>query len=186
MEHGPTTTKSRGSRRSRMARTISREWYTVSAARAVSGSRRLTSSGVANKSLEATLTFCNRSWISDTATGTSGRDGGLHGPSDGPQLREKLELERLGEVGDPAGAACAGLAADDALHGLHVRESPQLELVVEVDQALRELVQVPILDRVVVHAEPGLRHLLARLIGLGEVAVHRLSGNREPAPAEEA
>ena len=35
---------------------------TVSAARAVSGRRRLTSSGVASKSLEATLTFCNRSW----------------------------------------------------------------------------------------------------------------------------
>ena len=56
---GPTTTNSRGSRRSRMARTISRELNTVAAAREVSGRRRLTSSGVANKSLDATLTFCN-------------------------------------------------------------------------------------------------------------------------------
>ena len=50
---GPTTTNSRGSRRSRIARTISRERNTVSAARAVSGSRRFTSSGVANRSLES-------------------------------------------------------------------------------------------------------------------------------------
>jgi len=32
---------------------------TVSAARVVSGSRRLTSSGVASSSLDATLTFCS-------------------------------------------------------------------------------------------------------------------------------
>ncbi len=49
----------RGSRRSNIARTISRDLNTVCAARAVSGSRRLTSSGVANRSLDATLTFCN-------------------------------------------------------------------------------------------------------------------------------
>jgi hypothetical protein len=42
-----------------MARTISRDLNTVAAALAVSGSRRLTSSGVANSSLDATLTFCS-------------------------------------------------------------------------------------------------------------------------------
>jgi hypothetical protein len=59
MEHGPTTTNSRESRRSKIARTDSRALNTASAALAVSGRRLLTSSGVANKSLETTLTFCN-------------------------------------------------------------------------------------------------------------------------------
>jgi hypothetical protein len=44
-----------------MARMISRERNTVSEARCVSGSLLFTSSGVANKSLDATLTFCNLS-----------------------------------------------------------------------------------------------------------------------------
>src|ERR1700723_4173723 len=91
MEQGQTTTKRGGSRRSNMARTSSRDLNTVSAARDVSGTRFLTSSGVANRSLEATLTFCNRSWMLVTDR--------LHGRSDGPKLRKEPQLQRLGEIG---------------------------------------------------------------------------------------
>ena len=48
-------------RDARMARTASRDLNTVSAAFVVRGKRRLTSSGVAKRSLETTLTFCSRS-----------------------------------------------------------------------------------------------------------------------------
>src|SRR5207249_11969290 len=57
-----------------------------------------------------------------------------HRGPDLPQLREELELERLGEVGHAAGAAGARLVADDALHGFQVMAAPQLEVVVEVDR----------------------------------------------------
>src|SRR5438046_6800275 len=67
-------------------------------------------------------------------------DGSHRGP-DLPQLRKELELQRLGELGNAAGAARAGLVADDALDGLQVMAAPQLEVVVEIDQAHGEHVQ---------------------------------------------
>src|SRR4029077_18105385 len=93
------------------------------------------------------------------------------------ELGEKLELERLGQVGDAAGAARAALVADDALDGLQVVEAPELEVVVQVDELLGELVQVPAAPGVVVDAEPGTRDLLARLVGLAEVAHQVVLGN---------
>src|SRR5213082_3287484 len=78
-----------------------------------------------------------------------------HRGPDLPQLRKELELQRLGEIGNAAGAAGAGLVADDALDGFQVMAPPQLEVVVEIHQALGELVQVPARFRVVIHAEPG-------------------------------
>src|SRR5882762_7698457 len=87
-----------------------------------------------------------------------------HRGPDLPQLRKELELQRLGEIGNAAGAAGAGLVADDALDGFQVMAAPQLEIVVEVHQALGELVQVPARITVVVHAEPGAGFLFARLV----------------------
>src|SRR4029077_9953834 len=61
-----------------------------------------------------------------------------HRRPDLPQLRKELELERLGEGGNAAGAARPRLVADDALHRLQVMGSPQLEVVVQVNQPLGE------------------------------------------------
>ena len=63
IEHGPTTTNSRGSCRSRMRRTALRLRKTNSSAADGSGMSRLTCSGVGSSSLEATLMFCRRSVI---------------------------------------------------------------------------------------------------------------------------
>src|SRR5450631_1060077 len=177
MEHGPTTTNSRGSRRSSIARTVSRDFNTVSAALSVSGMRRLISSGVASKSLAITLTFCNWSWDLVTARG-------LHGGSNGPQFRKEFELQGLGEVGHPGGPAGAALVSDDPFHRFDVGEPPQLKLIVEVDQPFREPVKIPILDRVVIDAEPSRRDLFAGLVGLSKIAIDGLRRHIEPTTAQ--
>src|SRR6185437_1685053 len=109
----------------------------------------------------------------------------LHGRADLPELGKELELERLREVGHPARAPGAGLVADDPLHRLQVMAAPQLKLVVEVDQPLGELVQVPVLFRVVVDTEPRARDLLARAIRLAEVACQVILRNAIAAATQE-
>ncbi len=116
IEHGPTTTNNRGSRRSSMARTISRELNTVCAARIGQRQTRFTSSGVASRSLEATLTFCSWSWIFIAAP--------LHRCSDGPELGKELQFQSLGQIRHAASAAGAAFVADDALDRLDVGKSP--------------------------------------------------------------
>src|SRR6185437_221542 len=109
----------------------------------------------------------------------------LHGGADLPELRKELELESFREVGHPARASGAGLVADDALHRLQVMAAPQLEVVIEVDQPLGELVQVPVLFRVVVDTEPRARDLLARAIRLAEIACQMILRNAIATPAQE-
>src|ERR1700730_7172235 len=104
-----------------------------------------------------------------------GRDAGrlpgprLHRSPDLPQLRKELELQRLRQVGDPTAAAGTGLVANDALHRLQMVTAPQLEVVIEIDQPLGELVEVPVFFSIVVHAEPRTRDFFARAIRLPEV-----------------
>src|ERR1700730_15377075 len=134
MEHGPTTTNSRGSRRSNIGRTVSRGFNTVSAAESVSGMRRLTSSGVASKSLETTLTFCNWSW--DLVTVVYMEVLMVH--SSGKNLSSRA-LVRLGPSGCPARPA---LVSENPFHRLDVGEPPQLNLVIEVHQPFRQAVKI--------------------------------------------
>ena len=65
---------------------------------------------------------------------------------------KNLQAQRLGQVGHAGGAAGAGLVADDAFDRLHVLEAPELEAVIQVDQPLGQLVQIPVLLGIVVHA----------------------------------
>src|SRR5688572_13836556 len=177
IEQGPTTTKSRGSSRSRMRRSVPRLRYTKSSAAVGSGSACLTVSGVGSSSLDRTLTLCSRSVMTDTVS---------HRRAHGPELREKPELEQLGQVSHPARAARTALVTDDPLHSLHVAEAPELELVIEVDELLGELVQVPVLLGVVVHGEPRRRDTLARDIWLTPVAVEILRRDLVAAPTQQA
>src|SRR5690349_8702585 len=108
-----------------------------------------------------------------------------HRGSDGPELREEFELEQLGEIRDAARAAGAALVSHDALDGLHVAEAPMLELVVEVDKLLGEFVEVPVLLRVVVDAEPRGGDTLARHVRLARIAIEHLRGNFVTATAEQ-
>src|SRR5688572_5466771 len=75
---------------------------------------------------------------------------GLHRGANHPELGKELELQRLGEIRGAARTAGAGFIANHAFHGLEVMEAPQLEFLVQVSQALRQLVQVPVLFRVVI------------------------------------
>ncbi len=93
-----------------------------------------------------------------------------------PELREEPEFQCLGEIGHTAGTASAALVADDALHRLHVLEAPQLEAMVEVHQPFGQFVQVPVLLRVVVHAQPRPGDRLAGLVALRDIAVEHSSG----------
>src|ERR1700733_13549591 len=105
-----------------------------------------------------------------------------HRGTDLPQLREKLELQRLGKVGHPAGTR---LVADDALDRLQVMAAPQLEVLIQVDQPLGELVQVPVLVGVVIDPEPGAGDLFAGAIGQTENACEVIFRNLIAAAAQE-
>ena len=59
---------------------------------------------------------------------------------------------------DSARAAGAALEADDALHRLHVAESPLLEPVFQIDQLFGQFVQVKVLLGVAIDLEPGIAH----------------------------
>ena len=72
-------------------------------------------------------------------------------------------MQRLGQIAHTRGAAGAGLVADDALHGFHVLEAPHLESMIEIDQALGEFIQIPILDGIVIDPEPGPGQALVRV-----------------------
>src|SRR6185295_3634563 len=60
-----------------------------------------------------------------------------------PQLREQADVEQLSEIRDTRRPAGARLPADDTLDGRHVAEAPLPEEVLEVDQLLPELVEIP-------------------------------------------
>ena len=72
IEHGPITTKRRGSLRSRIARTVARPRATVSAAAGASGTSAWTASGVGMSSMPATLTLSSCSvFMSLSSPGTA-------------------------------------------------------------------------------------------------------------------
>src|ERR1700744_4244469 len=102
-----------------------------------------------------------------------------------PQLRKEPELQRFGEIRPAAGAAGAALVADDAFDRLQMMKAPDLELVIQIDKALGQFVQLPLLLGVVVHAKPCARDLLARLIGFTEVAREVVLRNAVAAAAQE-
>src|SRR5688572_6699212 len=102
------------------------------------------------------------------------------------QFREQGHLEALPEEGDAGGAAGAGLEADDALHGLHVAEAPELEVLLDVDQLLAHVVLGPELVRILVnHLEHG-GDAWMPLVGLRPVALGALRRHRHAAAREVA
>src|SRR5258708_33984565 len=110
----------------------------------------------------------------------------LHGGANRPEFRKELQLQSLGQIRHAARAAAAALVAYDPLHRLDVRKPPELELIVQVHESLRQFVQIPFLDGVVIDAEPGRGNLLAGLVGLREIAVDGLRRHVQAAPAQEA
>ena len=65
-------------------------------------------------------------------------------------------------------------------------ETPEPECVLEVDQFLGQLVQVPVSRRIAVDRQPGLGHGFAFRIGLGPVALQVAVGNCQAAPGHQA
>src|ERR1700688_1396422 len=77
-----------------------------------------------------------RSWAGACGAGSTG----LHRSPRFPELRKQPEAQRLGQVGHAGRAARARLIADDALDGLHVLKAPELEAVIQIDEALGQFV----------------------------------------------
>src|SRR3954471_6796439 len=88
------------------------------------------------------------------------------------QLREKRDLERLSQEGDPGRAAGAALEADDALDRLHVAEAPELEVLLDVDQLLAHVVLGPVGLRVFVDGLEHFHHARMHRVRLRPVALH--------------
>src|SRR5437773_9669259 len=84
-----------------------------------------------------------------------------------PQLGREDDVERLAQVADAGGAAGAALVADDPLHRLDVAKAPLLEGILEVDQLLGQLVEVPVAAGVAIDREPGVAHRRIAAIGRG-------------------
>ena len=72
-----------------------------------------------------------------------------------PKFRKEFDLQHALEVTDSRRAACAPLEADDALDRRDVVETPASEIVLEVDQLFRELVEVPVVGWISVDLGPG-------------------------------
>jgi hypothetical protein len=60
-----------------------------------------------------------------------------------PEFGEELGLEHPLEVAYAPRPPGPPLEADDALHGGHVVEAPAAEIVLEVDELLGQLVELP-------------------------------------------
>src|SRR5579883_761557 len=103
-----------------------------------------------------------------------------------PQLREEPELQEPAEIGDAFGAAGARLAADDALDGRDMAEAPLAEEILEIDQLLAELVDVPMAFGVAIGGDPRRLDRFVRAVALAPIAVERVAIDREAAAREEA
>src|SRR6185503_10427093 len=99
-----------------------------------------------------------------------------------PELGEQADLERLAQIHHALGAARAALEADDALDRRQVAETPLREAVLEVDELLGELVEVPVLLGVAVDLQPSLLDALVVLGGPAPGALEPLGRDLE-APA---
>ena len=64
---------------------------------------------------------------------------------DVPKLRKKHDLQHAAEIGDTRSAAGAALETDDPLDRRHMVEAPAAEIVLEIDQLLGELIELPML-----------------------------------------
>src|SRR5262245_15083315 len=69
------------------------------------------------------------------------------------EIVEEAQFERLLEEGDAAGAAGAGLHADDALDRADMVEAPALEQHLHVHQLLGEVVELPMVLRLSIDGE---------------------------------
>src|SRR4029079_6910060 len=77
-----------------------------------------------------------------------------------PEFRKKFDLEHLAQLEDARGAAGSALQADDALDRRDVVEAPATEIVFEIDQLFRELVQHPVFRRRRIDSLPGRQNLV--------------------------
>src|SRR5687768_2055542 len=70
------------------------------------------------------------------------------------QVMEEPQIERLLQERDAAGAAGAGLHADDALHRADMIEAPALEQHLHVHQLFREVIELPVVAWAAIDGEP--------------------------------
>src|SRR5690606_16009673 len=102
-----------------------------------------------------------------------------------PDLREEADIDHALQIADAAGAARAALESDDPLDRHTVAEAPGLELVLEVHQALGQLVEIPVALGIPVDLGPRRAHRLVRRARLGPVALELVAVDLEAAARQE-
>src|SRR5450631_1588342 len=98
-----------------------------------------------------------------------------------PEFGEQHDVEHLAQVPRPAGAAGAALEADDPLHRGDVVEAPAAEIVLEIDQLLGELIDLPMRRRFAVDRFPGREHGGVLLPGRAPLATRAIASDRKAA-----
>ena len=73
-----------------------------------------------------------------------------------PEFGEQHDVEHLSQIGNPRRTTGALLEFDDPLHRRHMVETPAAEIVLEIHQLFRELVQLPEPGRVLIDRQPCL------------------------------
>src|SRR5258708_36743230 len=86
-------------------------------------------------------------------------------------------------MGPACGAAGTGPAANDPLDRGHMPEPPLAEVILEIDQLLGELVELPMMRRVAIDRDPRRLEGWIDDVQLPKVALRR---HRKPAPGEQA
>src|SRR5690606_29683769 len=89
--------------------------------------------------------------------------------ADVEELGEERQFEGALEERDARRAAGAALEADRPLNGPHVPETPELELVLDVDELLAHLIGVPVLVGGFVDLLEDRNQPFVALVGLGPV-----------------
>src|SRR6516225_9240865 len=105
-----------------------------------------------------------------------------HPRTHAPEFGKEFDLQHALEVGDARGAACASLEADDALDRRDVVETPAPEIVLEVDELFRELVEIPVMGWISIDLSPGARQSLAFDVRLGRLGPQRSLAHVEAPP----
>src|SRR5262249_8984361 len=77
-----------------------------------------------------------------------------------PELRIEGKLQGFAEVGDAGGATGARRVADDALDRFHVTEAPEVESILDVNELLSELVEIPMCVHVAIDRAPHVGHAI--------------------------
>src|SRR3954469_23305547 len=120
-------------------------------------------------------------WPVMAAEPTRGSEGG----PDRVQLGEEREVEDAAQERRAARPAGPAAQADGALDGLEVAEAPELQVVLDVDELLAGLVDVPVLLRGVVDRAEHLDQARVLAVGLAHVALQQVVGHREAAAGEQ-